>query len=1086
MESYYFNTTEGEKSEIKFSQEQLEYFEKLLRSLEHYGFAADEYLSWDSFLEHFRTRAIEFQPEKIEDRQRWLEMKKSGLSFEAFLQKKIIERTGAVQEDSHSSDIFLDVNIYVSLGSEKAPAFLGDLLNRPTVYGADDLSTAHRIIQHLEKHGGEDSFNALTRFVETVSLKPDLGKYFDYYLANAFNNILGDAAKQRLEELAAKSANFASWFEKMKIDILTKKYLVEKEKIKVDKFDPILEEQHIVELQALHEELKKNPPPTKNKKSMWSPDDMFSGKDTWGDDEDDVDDDNEEEQQPDAVHQPLSLPSLIESIDPNPDLSHIAQGWEKGTLINFYGRFRPKIENGVCIENKNYLSSLFATIGHGRRPTTVPKPDLYLNFLAGIVEQGLDQELLPEKVSVEDAYRATSCAFTRALSVGVLEQRVGEAIEELSLLRDFLEAQAEKMTDSRHTAFMVSLVRQLSVAQERLSQNSEEYANVNLPKSADSFIMYNSSSHKAREMTDFRTLLAEKIRWYCAHDLAHNVPNIEIRQGPDALVPMRGPSFRRLGGLIVNSYFSAINDYKDVEFRDVPVYWEADERLSELKEKKRVVFGRDGRYFFTALKAHELGDPDPDKKLKYVIITSAMSEREKVAKYLQQSGVTLDYAFIDTGFRGSVPEFAMESLASAQNFTIPQSMLDRRIKLLASNEDARDELSRGQRSRRKQDNSIYAIEDRPKSIERPHEFTITSSGRITPSVTPHSVSEQLRAWAVEHTVIRNFAPRLDVNHPPLELDMSATLRKKLEKEGGMLSSPDVALEEKAASTKELQYQKRKDQFAAYLDAHCSDIDPDRRNELLNNALRLYEVSRGTIAPVIKDYASWLLNDLKPDQRLLFLARDALMPWVASRLLVRQGKFPEITKDQLQYAYLSRKLMWQESPEKIKKYLKQLGVEDDDKDLLMADVGVYGAVHHALQELYPQKNLKSRFFISAANGDEFEGYLYDQQRDGRDIGSAWSSISGNPAVHFLEDTFSGFYGSAKNLKEKGDGSVIPQLTTPYSRETYLKRLAALEGIVDCVLTENSDNDPATNKQNLETYLQTQFHEDAPYIMVPHEG
>lgn len=1078
---------EQETIETELSPERLQYFEKLLHSVETYGFSTYNHLSWVSFRENFKNHTAEFQPEKIEERQRWLEMKKSGVSFGVFLQKKMIERLETTQNDPHSSDIFLDVNIYSSLGSSDAPAFLGDLLNRPRVYEAHDLSAACRIIEYLEKLGGKDSFDALARFVETVSVKPEIGKHFDYYLANAFNTILGDTAKEKLEELAAKSPNFSSWFEKMKIDILTKKYLVAKEKIKVDKFDPILEEQHIVELQAIHEELKKNPPPKKT--SMWSPDDIFSNKDTWGNDEDENDDNNEEEPVPDAVYQPLAQPASIEprvEVEPSSDLSYIAQGWEKHKLINFYGRFRPKIENRVCIESKNYLSSLFATISHGRRHTTVLKPDLYLNFLAGVVEQGLDQESLPENISAKEAYQAVSCAFTRALSVGILEQRIGEAIAELNLLRDFLEAQAEKMTDSRDATFIVSLVRQLSITQERLFQNSEEYTNVSLPQSADSFVMYSSSSHKAREMADFRTLLAEKIRWYCAHDLAHNVPNVEIAQTPDTLIPLRGPSFRRLGGLVVNSYFSAINDYKDVELRDVPVYWEADERLSELKEKKRVVFGRDGRYFFTALKAHELGDLDPDKKLKYVIITSAMSEREQIAKYLQQNGVTLDYAFIDTGFRGSVPEFAMESLAGAQNTAIPPSLLDRRIKLLSSNDSQRDELSRGRRSRTKQDNKIYTIEERPKSIERPHEFTITTSGKIAPNVTPHSVGEQLRAWAVEHTVIRNFAPRLDVNHPPLELDMSATLRKKLEKEGGILSSPDVALEEKAVSTKELQYQKRKDQFAAYLDAHCSDIDPDRRNELLNDALRLYEVSRDTIAPVIKDYASWLLNDLKPDQRLLFLARDALMPWVASRLLVRQGKFPEITKDQLQYAYLSRKLMWQESPEKIKQYLKQLGVEDDDKDLLMADVGVYGAVHHALQELYPQKNLKSRFFISAAQGNEFEGYLYDQRRDGRDIGSAWSSISGNPAVHFLEDTFSGFYGSAKNLKEKRDGSVIPQLTTPYSRETYLKRLAALEGVVDCVLTENSDNDQATNKQNLETYLQTQFHEDAPHIMVPHEG
>jgi len=227
-----------------------------------------------------------------------------------------------------------------------------------------------------------------------------------------------------------------------------------------------------------------------------------------------------------------------------------------------------------------------------------------------------------------------------------------------------------------------------------------------------------------------------------------------------------------------------------------------------------------------------------------------------------------------------------------------------------------------------------------------------------------------------------------------------------------------------------------------------------------------------------------LERAKPGQKVLFLARDGLAPWIAARLLVRQGQFPGITEDQLKYTHLSRNITWQEDEATIKQYLSQLGVEDNDEDLLTVDVGMFGAIHRSLQELYPKKKVSSLYLISASRDEGIEGYLSDVKKGTSSIDPIWKSIPGNPAVHFMEDTFSGFYGSTQGLEKSEDGTIKPKLGVPYSREVYLKRLAAIDGIVDHILSLEP-GDPKKNSAELNTYLASQFKEDKKYIMIPHE-
>ena len=71
-----------------------------------------------------------------------------------------------------------------------------------------------------------------------------------------------------------------------------------------------------------------------------------------------------------------------------------------------------------------------------------------------------------------------------------------------------------------------------------------------------------------------------------------------------------------------------------------------------------------------------------------------------------------------------------------------------------------------------------------------------------------------------------------------------------------------------------------------------------------------------------------------------------------------------------------------------------------------------------------------------------------------------------------------------MEKSEDGTIKPKIGVPYSREVYLKRLAAIDGVVDHALSQQ-EVDPKANSTALNAYLASQFKEDRKYIMVPHE-
>ena len=89
-----------------------------------------------------------------------------------------------------------------------------------------------------------------------------------------------------------------------------------------------------------------------------------------------------------------------------------------------------------------------------------------------------------------------------------------------------------------------------------------------------------------------------------------------------------------------------------------------------------------------------------------------------------------------------------------------------------------------------------------------------------------------------------------------------------------------------------------------------------------------------------------------------------------------------------------------------------------------------------------------------------------------------------AKHFVRG-ISGFYGSVKGLKEGRDGTLQPDLVIPYSREVYLKRLAALTGIIDCVRLGTDGKTEDEHKKAPNEYFARVFPGEKTHLMVPHE-
>ena len=653
--------------------------------------------------------SLSYKETLLKERKIWFAMKKEGIILQDIIKNKITPL-------NNLSEVYFLIGLYCDLGYEDRVEFLCQLLDRPKIWNHADGSCVSDILRFIRETGDPSVSEVVIRYINNILLpgysRQDQLAHDLYDAARTLRAILGnDESEKILRTLAERYMTFKDWFEINKLIDDGQEFSdqIETEPV-LDVFDEEKELARLIELEAQYNQWLEN----------------------------------------------YSSPSPIEYADSYNDryiqlkLSESSRFWEKDKAINFQGRFRAITENGVPLDRTNYLSALRGTIG------TVGSGDSWnhnLNLLSGVVDEQLLATEVSEKLDQQEMFKVVSLGVSEVLCRAVLENKREEALAKLESLRQFI-VQKKDITSVIFRKYLAKSLNEI----ENYIKNDSNFDFPELPKGAESFLMYHAWFNKTRELPDFRVLLAEKVRWLMANDLANNLQFIRF---DITGLPIEGPSFDRFID-IVERYKNGLTLYKTVEQEDTPIYWEAIDKLEDSDAEKVVVFGRDGHFFFTALKACVFGVED--KEIKYVVVTRNMKDlesQERITRYLRQNGISLDFTFIDTGFRGTIPELVINYLASEQGVHLSQEEIDQKIALLSSSTD-RTELSRKRRDPSAQQKAIYRIEDnRPQNIESPKKLEMDERGKLKPKGEINSMFDQLDCWIVEHASLRNFAPKLN-------------------------------------------------------------------------------------------------------------------------------------------------------------------------------------------------------------------------------------------------------------------------------------------------------------------------------------
>lgn len=253
-----------------------------------------------------------------------------------------------------------------------------------------------------------------------------------------------------------------------------------------------------------------------------------------------------------------------------------------------------------------------------------------------------------------------------------------------------------------------------------------------------------------------------------------------------------------------------------------------------------------------------------------------------------------------------------------------------------------------------------------------------------------------------------------------------------------------------------------------------------KREVIKDAFELYEIAKDIVAPVVVGFADDLLQE-SAGRKIMFAARDGVGTYVAAQRLLERfpESYEEKTDEDLLYPYLTRKVVFDANSSELVDYLHQCGVEDTSSPVVMADIGMFGSVVGRLKHVLP--GLETRYLIS--RNASIPGYA----DDGSGQMPSMRAIIGNPAVHFIEDTFSGLTSSASMLLAAEDGTLHPDIKQDaYPAPELLKRKYALRAIEDAVaeLPDSPDqNQRGEWVKKLDEFLYDPNNYDG--MMVPHE-
>jgi hypothetical protein len=256
--------------------------------------------------------------------------------------------------------------------------------------------------------------------------------------------------------------------------------------------------------------------------------------------------------------------------------------------------------------------------------------------------------------------------------------------------------------------------------------------------------------------------------------------------------------------------------------------------------------------------------------------------------------------------------------------------------------------------------------------------------------------------------------------------------------------------------------------------------------------QLYDASYFRVAPSIIASVDQMLKgvgDNGANSEFFFLARDGLGAFNIAKILL--GKFPErypgVRENQLHYVYVNRKTIYSEF---MPTYLEQNGLTPG-KTAHFFDLGWFGSMYSELKEICKESGAQLGGMYLVFNDGSKKNIHPFHETAFKPNHPPIHDVEGIPAVHFLEDTFSGFETRPNNLiQETASGKIVTSQTQRYSGDKMNKRSIALLGLhqaaQDIETTEELDSlSPSHTSGILFPFLEEINQGKHQNILVPHE-
>ncbi len=276
---------------------------------------------------------------------------------------------------------------------------------------------------------------------------------------------------------------------------------------------------------------------------------------------------------------------------------------------------------------------------------------------------------------------------------------------------------------------------------------------------------------------------------------------------------------------------------------------------------------------------------------------------------------------------------------------------------------------------------------------------------------------------------------------------------------------------------------------SYYNANKGEFTP---LEFEKHALRFYEISRDTYAPLMIKFAEENLERLQRDPQLLNLCvgRDGLASFLVQRKLIElfPEKYSSVDAKRVQYTHMSRELKNKADRSSMSAFLNKTGFNRSAR-VNIVDNGIAGSIQSRLIKLFPEKDIEGNYLLSRKFRDDpyinkKHGFILESDATrvpgtedvitgeqivrGRAEAGLLPLFLSSDFVHDQEDMWNGIFESAKPLKEKErevksliKGKMQVKKEKVVEPENLYQRMDYVPG--------NQDAIPGLNNESIENYL-----------------